>query len=229
VQPRRPFQTISFLPGSVLPEDLPSEVTVLSLNSPVSAINLLENSASSSYNSGWVLLKRKFTGSLSYLSSYTFAKSLTDAPAFRSPAMESEVPQNSYNLRGEWGLAGCDLTHRFVTSLIYRLPFTSKGADWQGGSGFAKHVFGDWQVSTIYQLQSGFPYTIGVFGDTANAESLLNVNPVRADVVAVKIPTCQRTNALQTGGLIPMLSGHLLLSRSAQPGAIQCADQLCIK
>ena len=35
----------------------------------------------------------------------------------------------------------------------------------------------------IYQLQSGFPFTISVFGDTANAGALLNVNPIRANVV----------------------------------------------
>jgi hypothetical protein len=184
LQPRRRFQTIQFLPGTVLPSEIAPGATVLSLNSPVSAINLLENSASSSYNSGWVLLKRKFSNGLSFLSSYTFAKSLTDAPAFRSPAMESEVPQNSSDLRSEWGLAGCDITHRWVTSLIYKIPFSMNGQRISGVSGLAKVLVSDWQISVIYQAQSGFPFTAGVFGDTANAGSLLNVNPVRADVVA---------------------------------------------
>ena len=183
VQPRRPFQNISFLPGSELPSQIAPGATVASLTSPVSAINLLENSASSSYNSGWILVKRKFANNLSFLASYTFSKSLTDAPAFRSPAMESEVPQNSYNLRSEWGLAGCDIPQRFVTSLIYRVPFTMKGQAVGSLSGFAKLLVSDWQISAIYQIQSGFPFTVGVFGDTANAGSLLNVNPVRADVV----------------------------------------------
>ena len=42
---------------------------------------------------------------------------------------------------------------------------------------------GDWQVALIHQAQSGFPFTISVFGDTANAGASLNVNPVRANVV----------------------------------------------
>jgi hypothetical protein len=37
-------------------------------------------------------------------------------------------------------------------------------------------------------MQSGFPFTISVFGDTANAGALLNVNPVRANVVAGASP-----------------------------------------
>lgn len=38
-------------------------------------------------------------------------------------------------------------------------------------------------MAVIYQYQTGFPFTVGVFGDTANASSLLNVNPIRASVV----------------------------------------------
>jgi hypothetical protein len=38
-----------------------------------------------------------------------------------------------------------------------------------------------WRLSTIYQVQSGFPLTISVFGDTANAGTILGDNPVRAN------------------------------------------------
>ena len=192
VQPRRPFQTISFLPGT----QLPSYVPVASLTFPVSAVNLLENSASSSYNSAFILVKRKFSHGLTFLANYTFSKSLTDAPDFRSPANEAEVPQNSYDLRSEWGLSGCDIPHRFVTSIIYKLPFNSRGLDLKSASGLAKLLVADWQLSTIYQWQSGFPFTVSVFGDTANAGSLLNVNPVRANVVpgvSPYLPSDQRS------------------------------------
>jgi hypothetical protein len=33
----------------------------------------------------------------------------------------------------------------------------------------------------VYQVQSGFPFTVSVFGDTANAGTLLGENPVRAN------------------------------------------------
>jgi hypothetical protein len=39
----------------------------------------------------------------------------------------------------------------------------------------------NWRVSTIFQAQSGFPLTISVFGDTANAGTVLGENPVRAN------------------------------------------------
>jgi hypothetical protein len=191
VQPRRPFQTISFVPGTVLPSDVP----IFSMTFPVSAINLLENSASSTYHAGWVLTKRRFSKSLSFLASYTFSKSMTDAPAFRSPAMESEVPQNSFDLRPEWSLAGCDIPHRFAGSLIYKIPLTLRSNRFGGRLKGLKYLLADWQVATIYQAQSGFPFTIGVFGDIANAGALLNINPVRATVVpgvSADLPADQR-------------------------------------
>ena len=181
VQPRRPIQTISFVPGSDLGA-LPADVTVQSLTFPVGPINLLESTGRSRYNSAWILGRRAFSRGLSFLASYTFASSLTDAPSFRSPANEAEVPQNSFDPRADWGPAGCDVRHRFVSSVIYKIPFAA-GTGRSSGARIARAVLGGWQASLIYQWQSGFPFTISVFGDTANAGSLLNVNPIRANAV----------------------------------------------
>jgi hypothetical protein len=48
IGPRRPFRTLSFLPGMVLPDN----ITIASTTFPVSGINLLENSAQSWYHAG---------------------------------------------------------------------------------------------------------------------------------------------------------------------------------
>ena len=40
----------------------------------------------------------------------------------------------------------------------------------------------DWHLSTVYQVQTGFPFTISVFGDTADAGTELGENPIRANV-----------------------------------------------
>jgi len=177
--PRRPYQTISFVEGTTLPQDWP----IQSLTFPVGPINLLEFTGRSQYNALYVQAKRRLAGGLSYLANYTYAKSMSDSPSFRSPAMEPEVPQDSFNLAAEWGPAGCDIRHRFVTSLIYQIPFTSRVQSSSAWERFARVVLGDWQVAAIYQAQTGFPFTISVFGDPANAGALLNVNPVRANAV----------------------------------------------
>jgi hypothetical protein len=86
---------------------------------------------------------------------------------------ESAAPKNNSNLTTEKGLA-CDIRHRFALSAVYNIP------SW-GKSGFLRAVTKDWRLSTIFQVQSGFPFTISVFGDTANAGTLLGENPVRAN------------------------------------------------
>lgn len=178
LQARRPYQSITFAPGTVLPPEFANA----GLTFPVGPINRLENSGRTQYNAGWLLVKRTFSNGLSFLASYTYSKSFSDGPDFRSPAMESEVPQNSYDLAAEWGPAGCDIRHRFVTSMIYKIPFAASGGTSKGGR-LAHRLFGNWQVSMIAQAQSGFPFTIGVVGDTANVGALLNVNPIRANQV----------------------------------------------
>ena len=181
LQPRRPVQTISFVPGTVLPPEFEGA----GLTFPVGPINRLVNNGRSEYNGGWILAKRTFSKGFSFLANYTYARSYSDSPAFRSPAMESEVPQNSYDLAAEWGRDGCDIRHRFVTSLLYKIPFTTSGGS---NRRFLRHVFGDWELAAIFQAQSGFPYTIGVVGDTANVGALLNVNPIRANTVPGQDP-----------------------------------------
>jgi len=169
IGPRRPFTSLSFLPGTVLPEG----VNVASTTFPVSGINLLENSARSWYDAGYANVRRRFSRGLTFLANYTFAKSLSDAPDFRSPMFESAIPQNNLDLSLEKGPA-CDIRHRFALSTVYDLPSL-------GRSGFASAVTRGWQLAAVYQIQSGFPVTISVFGDTANSGTLLGENPVRAN------------------------------------------------
>ena len=169
IGPRRPFTTLSFLPGMVLPDN----ISIANTTFPVSGINLLENSAQSWYEAGYVNVRRRLAKGWSFLANYTYAKSLSDAPDFRSPMFESAAPQNNANLTLEKAPA-CDIRHRFALSTVYAIPGLKN-------SGFVGSVTKNWRLSAIYQAQSGFPFTISVFGDTANAGTLLGENPIRAN------------------------------------------------
>ena len=175
IGPRRPFKTLSFLPGMTLPDN----VQVVNTTFPVSGINLLENSAQSWYEAGYVNVRRRFARGWTFLANYTYSKNLSDAPDFRSPMFESAAPQNNSNLIAEKGPA-CDVRHRFAVSTVYALP--SLGHD-----NFVNKLTNDWHVSAIFQLQSGFPFTISVFGDTANAGTLLGENPIRANYTGAPV------------------------------------------
>jgi hypothetical protein len=170
IQPRRPHPKISFVPNTVFP----ANVTVVSTTFPVSTINLLENTAQSWYDAGYVNVRRRYASGLSFLANYTFAKALENAPDFRSPMFEAATPQNNDDLDAEKG-PGCDIRHRFALSAVY----SSRA---YGTNVVARALTRDWRGSVEYQAQTGFPLTISVFGDTANAGTVVGENPIRANV-----------------------------------------------
>jgi hypothetical protein len=120
-----------------------------------------------------VNVRRRYSPGLSLLANYTFAKNLTNAPDFRSPMDESAIPQNDSSLNAEKG-PGCDVRHRFAFSTVYEIP-AYKNMEW------TRLLTQNWQLSAIYQIQSGMPVTISGFGDTANSGTVLGENPIRAN------------------------------------------------
>src|ERR1039458_6251226 len=175
IQPRRPFPKISFVPNSTFP----ANVTVVSSTFPVSTINLLENTSQSWYDAGYVNVRRRYARGLSFLANYTFAKALENAPDFRSPMFEAATPQDNNNLNAEKG-PGCDIRDRFALSAVYNPPTYNR-------NNLTRALTRDWRGSIEYQVQTGFPLTISVFGDTANAGTVVGENPIRANVTGQNI------------------------------------------
>lgn len=189
VQARRPYKTVTFLPGTSFDGDNPENFAIKSYTTPVSAINYLENTAHSWYDAGWVDVRREFRGGLTFLANYTWSKSLTDAADFRSAMMQAAIPQDNSDLAAEKGLNGMDVPHRFVASVVYNIPG-------RGGRGLLNRLTSGWSMGTILTAQSGMPFTIQVFGDTANAGTLLGQNPIRANVTGQPLyPAGTRTTA----------------------------------
>lgn len=183
--PRRPFKTLSFVSGTVLTPSS-TDAVIQSQTFPVSTINRLEDTAQSWYDAGYINIRRKYSRRLSFLANYTFAKNLTNAPDFRSPMDESAIPQNDSNLAAEKG-PGCDVRHRVAVSAVYSVPAFTRTT-------WTKLVTQNWQLSTVFQAQSGMPFTISVFGDTANAGTVLGENPIRANYTGQPIfPSGTRT------------------------------------
>lgn len=112
------------------------------------------------YNSGTVKYTRRFSDGLTILSSYTFSKTIDQA--FSSVAGNptgGAVSQTIANL-SQRGLSGSHRAHVWVTSGVYELPF-GQGKKFLNRRGVANVVFGGWQLSSIFTIQSG-----GVFAVT---------------------------------------------------------------
>jgi hypothetical protein len=64
--------------------------------------------------------------------------------------------------------------HRFPLSSVYDIPAYAH-------SGWTRALTQNWHLTTVYQAESGMPFTISVFGDTANSGTVLGENPIRAN------------------------------------------------
>src|SRR5690606_10798909 len=63
--------------------------------------------------------------------------------------------QDAYNLDAEYSLGLLDVPHKLVIAPMFELPF-GEGKRW-ATSGVAAAILGDWTLSSIITLESGFP------------------------------------------------------------------------
>ena len=176
IQPRRPFSKNGGLVRFVDNTTYPSTVTeskTFDGHFPVSTVNLLENTAQSWYDAGYVNVRRRYANGLSFLANYTFAKALENAPDFRAPMFEAATPQNNDDLNAEKG-PGCDIRDRVAVSAVWSPHSYNR-------SHLTTVLTRNWLGSVEYQAQTGWPITISVFGDTANAGTVVGENPIRAN------------------------------------------------
>src|SRR5256885_12929682 len=124
------------------------------------------NVAEARYNSLAIKLTRRLHQGLSVLAGYTLSKSEDNGSGIRTLDGDTLFPQDSFCLDCEWGLSVFDVRHRFVSSVLYELPFGDGKPFAQTGIGSA--ILGGWQISTIINASSGFPRTAYVGTDRSN-------------------------------------------------------------
>jgi hypothetical protein len=129
-------------------------------------IQEIGNVADAKYNSLAVKLTRRLDKGLSLLAGYTLSKSTDNGSGIRTLNGDTLFPQNSFCLECEYGLSIFDVRHRFVTSVLYELPFGNDKPFMKEGVGAA--VLGGWQVSTIISKSSGFPRNMLTGTDVSN-------------------------------------------------------------
>jgi hypothetical protein len=129
-------------------------------------IQTIGNVGRAEYNSLSLKLTRRLNAGLSVLAGYTFSKSMDNGSGIRTLGSDPLFPQNSYCVDCEWGLSVFDVRHRFVSSVLYELPFGPDKPFLKSGVG--NILLGGWQVSSILSISSGFPLTVGSGTDRSN-------------------------------------------------------------
>ena len=136
-----------------------------------SNIQLVHDGGNGTYNSLSLKATRRFADGFSFISSYTWAKSIDTTSGVRNQGFDTLYPQNSYCLACERGLSAFDTRHRTVTSIIYDLP-VGRGKALNLDNPVANAVIGGWSLGGILTLQSGMPGSLTIGGvDNASTGS----------------------------------------------------------
>lgn len=120
----------------------------------------------SSYQALQFLYDKRFSRGLTFLTSYTYSKSI-DIGCSGWFGSEGCSVQNPYAFNNDRAPSAFDLTHVLATNWVYELPF-GPGKRFQTGNRVGDYVLGNWQVNGIVTIRSGAPYNISVPGDIAN-------------------------------------------------------------
>jgi hypothetical protein len=133
-------------------------------------ITFRENGANHIYHGLTVEAKRRFQRGLSFQAAWTWAKNLADADEVGTteggPTLE-----DAYNRVRERGDVQFNPRHRFISSLIWELP-AGAGRRFLNRRGPLDWVLGGWQLSAIYNTQTGEFLTPAFSGsDPSNTQS----------------------------------------------------------
>lgn len=149
--------------GRPLNTNCPASQGGLGLGGPcfpsIGFLNYLSNHSNSNYNSLQVTVTKRYSHGLYLLAGYTWAHAIDTATSNLAG-----VPPDSNHYNAERGSGDYDIRHRFTLSVTYDLPSKkSKGQMLEG-----------WQATSILNLQSAEPYTLGDFGDDISGTGELN-------------------------------------------------------
>ena len=116
------------------------------------AIDELQSNATSNYNSLQVTIRTKSWHGIISQYAYTWGHNLEELSS------GSSLPQNSNNIRGDYGNAANDIRHQFKGYLIYDIPTARIGPKWLSGG---------WQVNSNMTFRTGKPVLIKASSDTS--------------------------------------------------------------
>jgi len=119
------------------------------------SIRETDNVANSTYKSLQLSWNKRFSKGLQFGAAYTFSKSMDDG------SNQRDIIPNTYDAHNLWGPSEFDTRHVVIVNFLYELPI------FRNQNTFAGKVLGGWQISGIFQAQTGNPCSVGKANDYA--------------------------------------------------------------
>jgi hypothetical protein len=122
-------------------------------------ITSIEPLGKSTYHSLQLTIDKRLSGGLSLLSNYTLSKSMDNSSENKQ---NGGTAVNPFDLSYDWGPGNADRRHRWVTSVLWEIPG-------QFDNAVVNAVLGDWNLTGIYTIMSGLPFTVSSGVDNARS------------------------------------------------------------
>ena len=131
-----------------------------------------QSSSTASYNALQLTVEKRFSHGVQFTSNYTYSKGI-DTSSLGSLSNTGSVG-NPFDLQWNRGISGLNFPLIWSNFWVWQLPSLKQSGVW------LRSVLGDWQISGIWSIQSGRPFSIS--GGFGNNQSLAGVNADRADL-----------------------------------------------
>jgi hypothetical protein len=115
--------------------------------------------ASSILHSALVRVNRRLAGGVSFGGTYQYSRSIDDSSTVSGGGGGGTPIQDPFNRRADRGLSSFDQTHRLGINYNYELPLGTNKPFFSEASPL-KTMFGDWQLTGSWNLNSGTPVTV---------------------------------------------------------------------
>jgi len=146
----------------------------------VASVKTVRNWNASYYEGISAKLEKRFQSGVSFLTTFTYGHALD----LQNPALDlcdgcgsGDTIQNNYNLRANRASSDNDVRLRYVFGGSFESPFGS-GKPLLANSHLGSAILGGWRATTIYQTQTGLPFTPSLSFDSANAGTVTRPNRV---------------------------------------------------
>jgi hypothetical protein len=143
--------------------------------------------ANSIYHAGEITIERK-ASDVTFLAAYTFSKALDDSSAFGDLV-------NFANPKLSRGLSSTDVTHNFVASYVWAIPFA------RAFPGAPKRLTQGWQMQGITRFSTGFPILLNESSDDISLTGSPSTDmPDRVGPVVIVNPRKSNSNCATADG-----------------------------
>ncbi len=141
--------------------DLAGNATVAHALSPFpqysNVYNNFDLSGAASYKGLQLSLEKRFSNGLSFLTSYTLSRSLSNVDSAFSTF--ASLPENKFNQKAEYTVGGNDELNNVKISGVYDLPI-GPGKSFVNNKGITGQILGGIQIGFILSYETGHPFGI---------------------------------------------------------------------